>query len=266
MSVVCMYFDVVAYPIVQLEKTDFHCPGVVLYLAPIFISVAITIATLMTTITVYIYSFELKILLFEKLNLHPFDRTKVDSEDLQYDVYLMYNYKDARWATEKLLPGLEKLGYRVYVPDRDMGIGVITAEARSQAFSQTHRVVVVVSQRLIDNVESMNEFFHAHEHENSAIRKRFLVLIKLNKIIDYGDHDIFKKYISTNYFVSVRSSKFWYNLRYWLPMVREKLPDISNQQQDDQQEETASQQNRSDIHDERTPLLSAPNRNANLVV
>lgn len=229
---------------------------------------------MMTSVAVYVYSFELKIILFEKLNLHPFDRSSVDSESLDYDLYLMYNYADSPWATEKLLPGLEKFGYRVYVPERDMGIGEITAEARANAFASTHRVLVVVSQKFIDSGESMKEFFHAHEHENSTTRKRYLVLVKLNEKINYRTYDIFKKYMSTNFFVSVKSRKFWYNLRYWLPMVRERLPDISthnNEQHDENQyHQNEAEDNQSDYneteHNECSPLLGASNGHANMVV
>lgn len=215
------------------------------------------ITTIMTSISVYIYSFELKILLFEKLNLHPFDRSKHDEDDKDYDVYLMYSDADLIWATQNLLPGIEKLGFRVFVAERDMELGAITAEARASALTRSHRVVVVVSQKFINSEVSMNEFYHADAHENSATRKRFLVLIKLikpNEKIDYKTHDIFKKYMSTNFFVSVRSRKFWYNLRYWLPMVRDRLPDITNCPDHD---ENHNHQGPEDEVNERTLLLNS---------
>ena len=186
------------------------------------------LATVITSITIYIYSFELKILLFEKFNLHPFDRTNQDHQQKDYDVYLMYCDADFNLAVHTLLPGLERLGYRVFVPERDMELGAVTAEARANALTRSHRAVVLVSQSFIDSQSSMTEFFHAYEHENSATRKRFLVLIKLSEKINYKNYDIFKKYFSTNFFVSVTSKKFWYNLRYWLPAVREQLPDITS--------------------------------------
>ena len=158
------------------------------------------LATVITSITIYIYSFELKILLFEKFNLHPFDRTNQDHQQKDYDVYLMYCDADFNLAVHTLLPGLERLGYRVFVPERDMGLGAVTAEARANALTRSHRAVVLVSQSFIDTQSSMTEFFHAHEHENSATRKRFLVLIKLREKINYKNYDIFKKYFSTNFF------------------------------------------------------------------
>ncbi|XP_067935780.1 toll-like receptor 13 [Watersipora subatra] len=214
------------YPIVQMEEKDFVCQGILLYLGTI-LGLSFTVVTvIMVSIACYIYEFEIKVLLFEKLNWHPFDK-QIEDEEKEHDAYLMYCTEDESWVISTLLAGLERSGYRTCVPDRDFTIGASTAEEMAQAFSKTHRVIVVISQSFVDNTNAMSDFFHAYNHDRSATQKRFLVLIKLQKDVKFGDrNEIFKRYISTNYYVSVRSKTFWPRLQYWLPNVKRRpLPD-----------------------------------------
>ena len=66
-----------------------------------------------------------------------------------------------------------------------------------------------ISQKFIDDDELMVQFFHAHQHENSPSRKRFLILIMLDDNIDFRDHHIFKSYVFVKYFVPVCERKNW---------------------------------------------------------
>ena len=215
---------IAAYPIVQMEKKDFKCESIIDYILTIISLCSLVITTIIMSISCYIYRFEIKIHLFEKLDWHPFDKTK-NEENKEYDVYLLYCRNDEEWVINTLLVGLKHYGYRTCVPDRDFTVGASTAEEMSSAFSKTHRVLVVVSQSFIDDVNAMSDFYHAYEHDRSVTRGRFLVLIKLQNKINFGERqEIFKRYLSTNYFVPVKSRSFWSRLRYWLPSTR--LQDI----------------------------------------
>ena len=216
-----------AIPIVQMEKDDFKCEKIEAY-ETIAALIALLIFVTITTISCYVYRFEIKVLLFEKLNWHPFDKQETDEGKL-HDVYLMYCQADESWVLSTLLVGLTNCGYKTCVPDRDFAVGASTASEMAEAFSNTHRVLVVVSQSFINNKYAMSDFYHAYEHDRSATRRRFLVLVKLREKINFGKHEIFKKYLSTNYFLPIRVSSFWSRLRYWLPPIRqERLPAITD--------------------------------------
>ena len=205
-----------------MEKKDFKCESIIDYILTIISLSSLVIVTIIMSISCYIYRFEIKIHLFEKLDWHPFDKTK-NEEDKEYDVYLLYCRNDEEWVINTLLVGLKHYGYRTCVPDRDFTVGASTAEEMSSAFSKTHRVLVVVSQSFIDDVNAMSDFYHAYEHDRSVTRGRFLVLIKLQNKINFGERqEIFKRYLSTNYFVPVKSRSFWSRLRYWLAPIKEE--------------------------------------------
>lgn len=235
-------------PIILMnEDEDFPCDNdskYVKYIPVITVFAMLFILTMVVSMTIHIYAFELKILLFEKLNLHPLDRNKDDRTRKSYDAYLMYCDDDYRYATETLLVGLERCGYRIYVPDRDMALGAITAEARANALADSHRVIVVISQKFVNDDRSMCAFLHAFDHDNAPTRQRYLVLIRLRRKINFRHHDVFKKYLSTNFFVAANSKRFWSNLTYWLPLIRHSLPDAtSNIREDEIVEELSDDDN-----------------------
>lgn len=230
----------VAHPIVQLDlNKDFICEGVdefIAAIAAIGALICVVIATVMVGTSIYIYRFEIKILLFEKLNWHPFDKQDW-TEDKEYDLYLMYDRKDESWTINTLLVGLERLGYRTCVSDRDFALGSSTAAEMAESFTKTHRVVVVVSQSFVDNDNAMSDFYHAYQHDRSPTGRRFLILINLNNNINFRDRHIFKKYISTNYFIPIQVSNFWVQIRYWLPRVKKlELPSITDNIESDVEE------------------------------
>lgn len=248
-----MCFVFTEYPIVQLEEEDFVCTGIEAYLSTIASLSALVIVVVALTITCYKYEFEIKIHLFEKFNWHPFD--KQDREiGKEYDVYLMYCKDDEGYAINTLLVGLEQFGYKVFIGVRDFTIGASTAAEMAEAFSKSHRVLVVVSQKFLNNKYAMSDFYHAYEHDRSATRRRFLVLVKLRERLNIEQHDIFKKYLSTDYFLPARVKSFWHKLRYWLPPIEKKQLPAST---DNIEEESESFEESEAIDDsEGTHLIS----------
>ena len=237
-----------------MDKEEFQCEYSKAY-ETVAALTALMIFIIITSISCYVYRFEIKVLLFEKLDWHPFDKQEED-DGRKHDVYLMYCQADESWVINTLLVGLNKFGYKTCVPDRDFTAGASTAAEMAEAFSKTHRVLVVVSQSFVNNKYAMSDFYHAYEHARSATRRRFLVLVKLREKIDFGRHDIFKKYLSTNYFLPIRIRSFWSRLRYWLPPIYEqKLPAITDNMAEDiiaVEQDEEFQDPRSD----RAPLIS----------
>lgn len=206
-----------------MEKPDFICEGLTSYLAPILISPALAILVLILTVTIYVYNFQLKILIFEKFNLHPFDKDK-EPQQKRYDVYVLCCLADIVWVKDILLEGLENYGYRTCVKERDFSLGGGEAQELSNTFAGTHRVLVVYSQRFINDGKAVSDFYHAYQYSKTLSRKRFLVFVKLDGRINFKEHKIFQNYLSTNSFVHVRSTRFWARIRYWLPKPGKLIP------------------------------------------
>ena len=202
-------------PIMFMKEDDFICEGVVHYLASIIILTCVAVFTLIVGVSVSYYRFEIKILLFEKLNFHPFDQNLGHGND--YDALLLYHPNDTQWVTDTLLTELENRGFRICVIERDFQLGGFRGEELHETLSKTHRVIVVISNDFIHSSNTITDFYHAYEYCKSMKRNRFLIFIELEENVDMMDHEVFRKYQTTNVFVKRRSSRFWARIAYWLP-------------------------------------------------
>ena len=171
---------------------------------------------IMLMVVIAIYHFELKLILFEKFNWHPFDPQELRS-DKEHDVYVIYSDKDYIWVQRTLLVGLEQQGYRTVDRRRDFIIGVNDADQVVNFISNSHRVVVVLSQHFMTDREALKDFQQAETQCLAKGNRRFLIMITLQNKIDFGRREIFNQYIATNYFIPANSKRFWARLFYWIP-------------------------------------------------
>lgn len=179
---------------------------------------AAVIAIFILVLTCFSYRFEISVLIYEKLNLHPFDR-QTEEPDKKYDTYIMYADHDYRWAQNTLLVGLERNRYRVADSLRDSMPGRCTEEEMAEFISQSHRVLVVLSKHFIEDESLMSDFYRAETQGKSYGNRRFLIIVTLQKNINIRDHPVFARYINTNYFIPHNSRRFWHRLFYWLPAI-----------------------------------------------
>ena len=197
--------------------------------------ISLLVTIIIISISCYIYDFELKILLFEKLNLHPFDKQLRDTEK-EYDIFLLYNRDDEVWVVNTLRVGLEEFGYKLCIGARDFTVGAANTAELANALTNSHRVIVVVSQSFINNDRDMSDFYHACEYQSATTRQRFIILVKIRERLNFRDHDVLKTYLSTNYFVPIRARRFWPRLRYWLPPLQKKRIPASTDNIDEEEE------------------------------
>ena len=230
---VCLYFFS-GKPIVQLEEKDFTCDGIAQTWPEIMVAVALFLAVVIFLGFAYHYRFELGVMIYEKLNWHPFDKQK-EEQGKKYDAYLMYCDSDYRWAQNTLLAGLEKSRYRIVDPLRDSMPGRNTEEETAEFLTQSHRVIVVVSQKLLSDRKVMSDFYRAENQGKAYGNRRYIIMVEMHDKIKFGRHAVFLHYINTNYFIKATSKRFWPRLFYWLPQnsdstilpaATENLPDF----------------------------------------
>ena len=176
-------------------------------------------------IAVYVYQFEIKLILFKKFNWHPFDQQDIET-DKKFDVYLIYSDKDFVWVQRTLLEGLQRRGYLTVDRRRDFIIGQNDADQVIDFLSKSSRAVVVLSENLIKDTKAMSDFQLAETQGLTRGNRRFLLMITLQQNINFGRYRVFSQYINTNYFIPANNKRFWSQLFYWIPNKgTQSLPD-----------------------------------------
>ena len=214
------------HPILQLEvPEDFPCSGSQSYVPATIAVFMCLISVIITMIAVYVYQFEIKLILFKKFNWHPFDQQDIET-DKKFDVYLIYSDKDFVWVQRTLLEGLQRRGYLTVDRRRDFIIGQNDADQVIDFLSKSSRAVVVLSENLIKDTKAMSDFQLAETQGLTRGNRRFLLMITLQQNINFGHYRVFNQYINTNYFIPANNKRFWSQLFYWIPNRRtQSLPD-----------------------------------------
>lgn len=212
-----------------MERDDFVCEGIAYYWPYIMMITAILLLVVILLSFAYFYRFEIGVLIFEKLNWHPFHRQE-EEQSKKYDAYLMYSDHDYKWAQNTLLKGLEKCRYRIVDPLRDSITGRGTEEETAEFLQQSHRVILVLSQKLLSDKSVISDFYRAESQGKAYGNKRFIIMVVMHDKINFDDHPVFLRYINTNYFIMATCKRFWSRLFYWLPQTQlsDVLPDAGD--------------------------------------
>ena len=199
-----------------MERDDFVCSGMQNFWPYIMLITALILLTIILLCFVYYYRFEITVIIFEKLNWHPFDKQDEGLGKI-YDAYLMYCDSDHKYAQNTILKGLEKKGYRKADHQRERELGALTEEETAKFLEQSHRVIVVVSQNVLSDTKVMHDFYRAESQGKARGKKRFIIMVVMHDKLNFGNHPVFLYYINTNYFIKATSNRFWPRLFYWLP-------------------------------------------------
>ena len=222
-----------------MERDDFVCSGMQHFWPYVMLITALILLTIILLCFVYYYRFEITVIIFEKLNWHPFDKQDEGLCKI-YDAYLMYCDSDHKYAQNTILKGLVKKGYRIADHLRERELGALTEEETAKFLGQSHRVIVVVSQNLLCDTKVMHDFYRAESQGKAHGKKRFIIMVVMHDKLNFGKHPVFLHYINTNYFIKVTSNRFWPRLFYWLPQKQcddlpapiENIPQLQLNQDD----------------------------------
>lgn len=212
-------------PIVELEGNDFGClSSQVSSILTATLAAGIVDAIVIVTIFLFSYRDFIKIILFDKLSLRLFDKQR-EIEDAKCDVYLLYASQDYYWAQQTLLVGLERKGFRVFDPNRNIDPGTLTTLMVEHALSKSHRTIVLLSRQLFEDEQALAVFHRAETHQDLRLKKRYLVILAVDTSDRYLDNipthlsETFERYLRANHFISIHSFQFWARLFYMLPQV-----------------------------------------------
>lgn len=192
----------------------------------------VIITAVSSAIVMYIYWLEIRLLLFEKLSFRIDKQEEVGNA--QYDVYLSYSDLDYLWAQQVLLNGLERKGFKVFDINRDAIDGELRSDTVEKALVSSHRVVVVFSQNLCSDADSLLTFYRAESYQQARKNKRYIVIINYDSSnnIDSDMHQrsgayqeegyrAFRHYLATKCYIDCHSPLFWSQLMYILPETQQ---------------------------------------------
>ena len=213
--------------LIELDSTRFdQCPSEASERA-LYIKVTTPIGVVVFTVVIaaaimYKKRDELQILLFAKLSIRWTRQEEIPAA--RYDAYILYSDVDYYWVQETLLVGLRNHGFSTYDRNRDGNIGYMLAEQLDEAFQNSHRVLVILSNNFLQDEDALSQFYRADSHGNQRGKNRYIIMIKkgdaTNDILCEDDvlYNTFARYLTTDYYVDVKSAQFWRKLFYWMPV------------------------------------------------
>ncbi|XP_061169333.1 toll-like receptor 3 [Saccostrea echinata] len=138
-------------PILTLSLTPEDCkeknPWIVIVIstsasAIFLIIVSVMISMNLPTIKNVIYYYRLKSRGYVRL---------LNEQEFKYDAYVVYCEADEKWVLRKLVPQLEARGIRLCIPDREFVVGAERCSEIEDAFKESKKILVVLSNEFVKN-------------------------------------------------------------------------------------------------------------------
>ncbi|XP_048004590.1 protein toll-like [Leguminivora glycinivorella] len=137
----------------------------------------------------------------------------------KYDAFLSFSHKDEETVVHKLIPELERRGYRLCVHYRDWAPGESIAEHVSRSVLEARRTLVVASPGFLSSEWARAEFRAAHARALREGRARVIVILlgELPAPDPNAQEDDLRTYLRTNTYLKWGDPWFWQKLQYALP-------------------------------------------------
>jgi len=113
---------------------------------------AVAVATVILVVISGIISYKLRLPLYKKWKVHPFDRDECIGEDMDYDVFLCCSSEDHNPHGLRILREMESKGYRVCYHLRDFLAGALVTENMIQAIERSKRTLCLISNNFIQRL------------------------------------------------------------------------------------------------------------------
>ena len=212
----------------NLTDNMFICPTtspVATNYLPITITVGsvlggLLLLTVITVILLYKYRGEVKVFMFTRFNLHPFDRIDDSDPNKIYDAFISYSGDDYQWVVNTLQRKLENHNppYKLCLHHRDfqLQVGALIQENIFKSVDHSKRMLMVLSPSFAKSGWCLLEFRFAHQKVLQD-RTNYLIIILFDDV-DMADLDEeIKLYMRTNTYVRVSDEWFWQKLFYAMP-------------------------------------------------
>ncbi|XP_063369118.1 protein toll-like [Cydia amplana] len=164
------------------------------------------------------YQNEIKVYLFARGWCGCLTRSAKEAP-AKYDAFLSFSHKDEEFVVHKLVPELERRGYRLCVHYRDWAPGESIAEHVSRSVLEARRTLVVASPGFLTSEWARAEFRAAHARALREGRARVIVILlgELPAPDANAQEDDLRTYLRTNTYLKWDDPWFWQKLQYALP-------------------------------------------------
>ena len=183
-----------------------------------FVLCALLLLTVITVILLYKYQGELRVFMFTRFNLHPFDCIDDSDPNKIYDAFISYSGDDYQWVVNTLQRRLENHNppYKLCLHHRDFQVGALIQENIFKSVDHSKRMLMVLSPSFAKSGWCLLEFRFAHQKVLED-RTNYLIIILFDNVDMAELDDEIKLYTRTNTYVRVSDECFWQKLFYAMP-------------------------------------------------
>ncbi|CAH2987995.1 unnamed protein product [Chilo suppressalis] len=171
----------------------------------------------------YRYSLEIRIFLFSRGWCLKLVHEEDLDQNMQYDAFVSFSQKDARFVAEELVPKLEgENNLKLCVHYRDWLIGDMIPAQIARSVEQSRRTIIILSKSFLESSWALLEFRAAHLRSQQERRARVLVVV----LEDLSEADMdaeLRAYLTTNTYLRWGDPWFWKKLLYALPHRRSEV-------------------------------------------
>ena len=226
-EVMCTTMEGIIKSIDAISPADFDCVGKSYVYLVIIFSILIVLIIILAGI-VYKFRLEIRVLLYAKFNLRPFDNYKFDDDQKQFDAFISYSEKDYKWVVHTLVHQLEgpRFHRKVCVHYRDFPVGAPVIENILWAIRSSRCTLLLLTKDFLQSEWCMYEFREAHRTLLESKDNKLIIVLKADVDRKEVDENL-KAYLWTHTYMDVRDKWFWSKLDYVLPVgpVNEHVED-----------------------------------------
>ena len=204
--------------LIDLQQDDVGCNDPLLH-ALIGLAVTVVLVAIFITV-VYRYRGYIKIWLYTRFGFHPWDQSRENTDNKDYDAFVSFCHKDSRWVIGTLLPYLEapQCGFHLCVHNRDFVPGVAITKNIMTAIEYSRRTILVLTPDFIKSGWCDLEFQAAHRKALDD-RSNFLIVIILKEVGQKHLDETLKLYMKTKTYLTFDDTWFWQKMLYAMPKV-----------------------------------------------
>ena len=260
-SLVCVAGQGQGKRLINLNQDDVGClsahqllPSPVLKDALIGVSSAFAF-TIVLAIVIYRKRGYIKICLYTRFGIHPWDKVDENIEDKEFDAFVSYHSKDWPWVCDILMPQLEEEhGFKLCVHERDFDLGAPIRDNITKAINASRRTIVVLTPEYAGSFWCNVEFLEAKVKAFND-RSNYIIVVLLKDVECKKLDMILKLYLETNTYVCATDKWLWKKMIYVMP----KIPIALLQDQQNNEGDTNHQEQQNDGNDKEIGAVGCSN-------
>ncbi|GAB6025389.1 defense response [Chamberlinius hualienensis] len=224
----CFENEAVLFTPQFVDFNNAHCLVVLSTVTKMWIGIGSAFAFLIISILMFLFRYEIQVLLYSKLNLRVSKRNET-YEGKIFDAFIAYSSEDGDFLVDEILPKLEHIEnpYSVCLHERNFMPGGFIQDAILEAVKVSSRTIVILTENFVRSGWCMYEFKVAHMQMMEDRCPRVIVIVKDEIPKDINSR--LKMYIKTNTYLKWNERLFWEKL--YFAMSTKRVNQISRAQE-----------------------------------